>query len=378
MGAPAATDNHTSIVRSEQSLRRSFSAIHRSPVNSNASTSRHVRHISDISVSQVESIQDIRLKRDLRGKAIRSSLRRNRRCTLDTVTTHALPSVDELPALPFSNGNNGDDVEPLQRKSLRERSPAKKFQRRHSPLDADMAQEMENKLAMEKQSEMHLMRMTSTDSYIEGADEEQHKGFRRDYSIGETIRSSSHMIIEPTSEQAIQAVNSLNKHDFAFVKRSDGSYSYAILAYRSMEPIKGTKHANSNNTEECMVFVMSDAGSTKMVRKHHWSKFVRLPTTQGLKLKSHTGTATALNTHSSTNALSDSIICHPSALRDQHVKENSALLCQVPSEVVCQELGGEIADDDCCMPSMVSFVSEMDDDCSLISSVSDRANGIAR
>jgi len=370
MGAPAATNNHTSIVRSEQSLRRSFSAIHRSPVNVNSSTSSHVRHISDVSVSQVESLQDSRLKRDHRGKAIRSSLRHNRRCTLDTVATHALPSIAELPALPFSNGNDDDDVQPRQRKSLRERSPAKKFQRRHSPLDADMAQEMVNKLAMEKQSEMHLMRTASTDSYIEEVDEEQHKGFRRDYSIGETIRSSSHMIIEPTSEQAIQAVSSLNKHDFAFVKRSDGSYSYAILAYRSMEPIKGIKDANSNNTEECMVFVMSDAGSTKMIRKHHWSKFVRLPTTQGLKLKSHTDTAAAVKTHSSSNALSDSRIFQPSALRDQHVEK--------PSEVVCQDLGDESVDGDCCMPSMVSFVPEMDDDCSLISSVSDRANGIAR
>ena len=90
--------------------------------------------------------------------------------------------------------------------------------------------------------------------------EEQHKGFCNDYSIGETVRSPYYMIIEPTSDQAIQAIGLLNKHDSAFVKCSDGSYSYAILAYRSMEPNKGSINMS---TEECMTFVMCDVGSTK-------------------------------------------------------------------------------------------------------------------
>ena len=166
-----------------------------------------------------------------------------------------------MPALPFSKNDN---VQPLQRKFRRERSPAKKFQRRYSPLDANMVQEMVNKLTSEKQSELHLMRMASTsiNSFVDveqnqTGEEQHHQGFRRDYSIGEIIRSSSHMIIPQTSEQAIQSTSTLNKHDYAFIKRSDGSYSYAILAYRSMEPIKGT-----NNSEECMVFVLEAVAVT--------------------------------------------------------------------------------------------------------------------
>eukprot|EP00584_Thalassiosira_punctigera_P013402 CAMPEP_0172570432 /NCGR_PEP_ID=MMETSP1067-20121228/127546_1 /TAXON_ID=265564 ORGANISM="Thalassiosira punctigera, Strain Tpunct2005C2" /NCGR_SAMPLE_ID=MMETSP1067 /ASSEMBLY_ACC=CAM_ASM_000444 /LENGTH=274 /DNA_ID=CAMNT_0013362523 /DNA_START=93 /DNA_END=917 /DNA_ORIENTATION=- len=97
-----------------------------------------------------------------------------------------------------------------------------------------------------------------------------HKGFREDYALGETIRSPSHMIPEATAHQAINAAASLKEHDFAFIKRSDGVYCYSILAYRSMELIKGS-------TEECMTFAMSDVRSTtKMIRRKHWSEFVRL------------------------------------------------------------------------------------------------------
>ena len=111
--------------------------------------------------------------------------------------------------------------------------------------------------------------------------EQQHKGSRRDYSLGETVRSPSHIIIEKTSELATQAVNTLQKRDFAFVRRSDGSYSFATLAYRSFEPmIKAAK--NDAITEEYMTFVMDDIGSIKMIRQRHWSKLVCLVSMEGL------------------------------------------------------------------------------------------------
>ena len=55
-------------------------------------------------------------------------------------------------------------------------------------------------------------------------------------------------------------------NEFSFIKRSNGSYSYAILANRSMEPIKG----------ECLTFVMNESGSTKTVRKCDWGERIRL------------------------------------------------------------------------------------------------------
>ena len=103
-------------------------------------------------------------------------------------------------------------------------------------------------------------------------------GFRKDYSIGETIRSLSHMIIEPTVTQATQSVSSLRKHDFAFLKRSDGSYTYEILAYRSMMP---EKRSIDGSMEECMVFVVVDNGSTKRVRKRDWIECVRRISMEG-------------------------------------------------------------------------------------------------
>ena len=82
--------------------------------------------------------------------------------------------------------------------------------------------------------------------------EEQPTGISRDYELGETVRCPSHMTAEDT--------DTLEKHDFAFVRRSDGSYSYAIIAERS---------------EDCMVFLMNYTGATKRISKKHWEKVVR-------------------------------------------------------------------------------------------------------
>ena len=89
-------------------------------------------------------------------------------------------------------------------------------------------------------------------------------GFRRDYKLGETLRSPSHMIAsaQPTSEENMN-MDSLQKHDFAFIKRSDGSYTYAILAC-------------IDEDGERMTFVLNTYGSTKVVRKRHWEKLVCL------------------------------------------------------------------------------------------------------
>lgn len=83
------------------------------------------------------------------------------------------------------------------------------------------------------------------------------QGYRRDYSIGDVVRSPSHMI--PRSSSG--AIASLNKYDFAFVKRSDGSFSYGIVARR---------------IDESLFFVISGVGHTKLVEKRHWRTCIRL------------------------------------------------------------------------------------------------------
>lgn len=90
------------------------------------------------------------------------------------------------------------------------------------------------------------------------------KGFRTDYEIGQGIRSMLHMITHASPQQSIDAADTLEKHDFAFIKRRDGSYTYAILAKR---------------TENSFTFVMSTNGSVKKVSRKHWSELVRLVNT---------------------------------------------------------------------------------------------------
>jgi hypothetical protein len=153
-------------------------------------------------------------------------------------------------------------------------------------------------------------------------------GFRKDYDLGEAARSTSHMIIEPTSTDAVHAVSSLRAHDYAFVQRTDGSFSYALFAYRCMKPFK-SRVGNKVVMEECMVFVVSSDGSTKLVRKRQRG-FVRLVSTDGLV---------------------DRKPC-------QKIREHKSTVDWVP-------------------PHVVAFVPPMDgDECSLISSVSDRARGL--
>lgn len=108
------------------------------------------------------------------------------------------------------------------------------------------------------------------------------KGNGRDYSLGETLRCSSHMVDNySTREQAFQSINSLKNCDFAFVQEFDGTFTYAILACRSLEPPLDAQNC-PETLEECMVFVMCDAGTTKKLRKNKWVHSIRLVAMEGL------------------------------------------------------------------------------------------------
>ena len=114
-------------------------------------------------------------------------------------------------------------------------------------------------------------------------EEKQHLGYRHDYNLGDTARSSSHMIIETDAQRAIESIGTLSSHDFAFVKRSDGSYTYSILAYRSSSThvdeeslITRPPQLQGEEVEESMTFVLSNAGCTKLIRKSQWNQCIRL------------------------------------------------------------------------------------------------------
>lgn len=92
-------------------------------------------------------------------------------------------------------------------------------------------------------------------------------GERRDYFLGDLAKCPSHMMAIPDNDPqgALHQVSQLKQHDFAFIKRADGSWTYAILAHRYVS--KG---------EECMMFVLTEEGSTKTIKKKQWANFVRI------------------------------------------------------------------------------------------------------
>ena len=118
--------------------------------------------------------------------------------------------------------------------------------------------------------------------------EDRPSELRENYFLGDAVRSPAHMMTQPSNEElGALMVGTLNRHEYAFLRRSDGSYSYAILAYRSTMPVKKRPRASSEQnyadppTEECMTFVVDDRGSTKTIRERHWGEQVRLVSLQG-------------------------------------------------------------------------------------------------
>ena len=98
-----------------------------------------------------------------------------------------------------------------------------------------------------------------------------YRGYRQDYTLGEAVRSPCHMMADPV------ALSSLRVNDFVFVKRSDGSYSYAIVAYLCAQPVR-SRSTGDVTMENCLVLAVSADGSTKTVRESR-SDVVRLVAT---------------------------------------------------------------------------------------------------
>ena len=172
------------------------------------------------------------LKRNRRGKSIYDA-QESRRVSVDTTES----SSEDLPALQFLlQGQSNQDSSRVHSSKKFQRSRASAFQ---EPI-------RRASIAADSEPKMSTLRASTT--------------FRQDYALGDTTRSQSDMIIKATPEDAMDAADSLLKHDFAFVKRSDGSFTYAILAFRS---------------RDSLTFVMSGTGSTKTVSRRRWTESVR-------------------------------------------------------------------------------------------------------
>ena len=74
------------------------------------------------------------------------------------------------------------------------------------------------------------------------------------------------MMIPKTVIEALQNASTLNALDFAFVLRSNGSWTYAIVAERSFHKGLGL----------VLRFVLDKKGTIKTLKRKYWEKGVRL------------------------------------------------------------------------------------------------------
>merc|ERR1719203_130772 len=96
------------------------------------------------------------------------------------------------------------------------------------------------------------------------------------YTLGEALRCPSHMIADLGSRTAEEAASSLSIHDFAFVKRSDGVFTYAILAHRTEGGAEPDRAAEGRLT-----FVLSRSGRRKTILASQCGDCVRLVAAAG-------------------------------------------------------------------------------------------------
>ena len=108
------------------------------------------------------------------------------------------------------------------------------------------------------------------------------------YNIGDACRSPKDMIICSSKEEATKSASQLKKWDGAFIKRSCGVWTYAILIERSPQPINVLKKRLEyfywatvwevdprDEVEDSMLFAIDGDGSTKIIPEHIWAKYVR-------------------------------------------------------------------------------------------------------
>mmetsp|Transcript_7685 Transcript_7685/g.13568 ORF Transcript_7685/g.13568 Transcript_7685/m.13568 type:complete len:120 (+) Transcript_7685:1-360(+) len=94
------------------------------------------------------------------------------------------------------------------------------------------------------------------------------------------------MIIHRSNAKAVHSASLLKINEQAFIKRSNGAWTCALLIERSLQPANAptsrlhwhTKKEIGHKTmalEESMLFVINEDGATKIIKMRHWGKFIR-------------------------------------------------------------------------------------------------------
>lgn len=108
------------------------------------------------------------------------------------------------------------------------------------------------------------------------------------YNIGDACRSPQDMIICKSKDASIESVSLLKKWDGAFIKRSSGVWTYAILIERALQPVDVVKKRLEYfywtsvwevdprfEMQDSLLFAIDEEGGTKIIPKHAWAKYVR-------------------------------------------------------------------------------------------------------
>ena len=108
------------------------------------------------------------------------------------------------------------------------------------------------------------------------------------YKIGDACRTSQDMIICNSKHAATESAGLLKKWDGAFIKRSCGVWTYAVLIERAPQPVDVMKRRLEYfywttveevdprcEMEDSMLFAIDGDGGTKIIPKHAWFNYVR-------------------------------------------------------------------------------------------------------
>lgn len=108
------------------------------------------------------------------------------------------------------------------------------------------------------------------------------------YKIGDACRSPQDMIIRHSRIEASESASLLKKWDGAFIKRSSGVWTYAVLIERAHQPVdimkRRLKYCHWTSVwevdpryemQDSMLFAIDSNGGTKIIPKDAWAKFVR-------------------------------------------------------------------------------------------------------
>jgi hypothetical protein len=108
------------------------------------------------------------------------------------------------------------------------------------------------------------------------------------YNLGDACRTPQDMVICRSKQEAIESASVLKKWDGAFIKRSCGVWTYAILIERAPQPLNVLKKRLEYfywatvwevdpryEMEDSMLFAIDGEGATKIIPKHAWAKYIR-------------------------------------------------------------------------------------------------------